>query len=163
GVRLEQHAEPVGALGGHLPDRRVEPPTGEERDVVAADLGGELDEEILLAREVVEDRPAREAGLRLEPGDRGAVVAPAREGAARAIGCFAGPYCSSARVVILEVVREDERLVAQANAILAGGQQVTQIAGPVLAGALIAATSPATVLVVDGGTYLFSFLTIALF
>ena len=84
-------------------------------------------------------------------------------GAAFAIGCFTAPYFSSARVVIPEVVGEDERLVAQANAILAGGQQVTQIAGPVLAGALIAATSPATVLVVDGGTYLFSFLTIALF
>ncbi len=79
-----------------------------------------------------------------------------------AIGCFAAPYLSSARVVIPEVVGEDERLVARANAIVAGGNQLTQIAGPVLAGVLIAATSPATVLVVDGGTYLFSFLTIAL-
>jgi predicted MFS family arabinose efflux permease len=46
------------------------------------------------------------------------------------------------------------------NAVLAGAQQITQIAGPVLAGVLIAATSPPVVLVVDGATYLFSVLTI---
>ena len=87
---------------------------------------------------------------------------PALLGAAFAVGCFVAPYMSSSRLVLPEVVGEDERLVAQANAILAGGQQITQIAGPVIAGVLIAVTSPATVLVVDGGTYLFSFLTIAL-
>ena len=83
-------------------------------------------------------------------------------GASFAVGCFAAPYLASARVVLPEVVGEDERLVAQANAILSSGNQVTQIAGPVLAGVLIAVTSPATVLVIDGATYLFSFLTIAL-
>lgn len=78
-----------------------------------------------------------------------------------AIGIFAAPYFSSSRLIIPEVVGEDERLVAQGNAILGGGQMVTQIAGPVLAGVLIAATSPAAVLVVDGATYVVSFLTIA--
>ena len=38
---------------------------------------------------------------------------------------------------------------------------LTQVAGPVAAGLLIAATSPAAVLVVDAGTYVFSFVTIA--
>src|SRR5207244_10155826 len=38
---------------------------------------------------------------------------------------------------------------------------LTQLAGPVLAGLLIAATTPATVLVIDGCTYLFSFFVIA--
>jgi MFS family permease len=79
-----------------------------------------------------------------------------------AVGAFAAPYFSSARIVIPEVVGENEQLVAQANAIFGAGQQITQIAGPVLAGLLISATSPATVLVVDGATYVFSFLTIAL-
>jgi MFS family permease len=78
-----------------------------------------------------------------------------------AIGTFAAPYFSSSRLIIPEVVGEDERLVAQGNAILGGGNMITQIAGPVLAGVLIAATSPAAVLVVDGATYVFSFLTIA--
>ena len=47
------------------------------------------------------------------------------------------------------------------NAILSAANQITQLAGPVLAGVLIAATSPATVLVVDGLSYVFSFLVIA--
>jgi len=79
-----------------------------------------------------------------------------------AIGAFAAPYFASSRLVVPEVVGEDERAVASVNAALSGVQQVTQLAGPVLAGVLIAATSPATVLVIDGCTYVFSFLTIGL-
>ena len=82
-------------------------------------------------------------------------------GSAFAIGCFAAPYFASSRLVIPEVAGEDEHAVAQVNAILGGAQQITQIAGPVLAGVLIALTSPSAVLVVDAGTYVFSFLTIA--
>lgn len=78
-----------------------------------------------------------------------------------AIGVFAAPYFASSRSVVPEVAGEDERAVTQVQAVLSGAQQITQIAGPVLAGVLIAATSPAWVLVVDGCTYLFSFLTIA--
>ena len=78
-----------------------------------------------------------------------------------AIGCFAAPYFSSSKLIIPEVAGDDERAVAQVNAVLAGANQITQIAGPVLAGVLIAATSPPVVLVVDGATYLFSVLTIA--
>lgn len=78
-----------------------------------------------------------------------------------AVGCFTAPYFSSSRLVIPEVVGDDERGVAEVNAVLGGANTVTQIAGPVLAGILIAATSPADVLVVDAATYVFSFLTIA--
>jgi MFS family permease len=78
-----------------------------------------------------------------------------------AIGSFAAPYFASSRGVVPEVVGEDERAVTQVQAVLSGAQQITQIAGPVLAGVLIAATSPAWVLVIDGCTYVFSFVTIA--
>jgi MFS family permease len=78
-----------------------------------------------------------------------------------AVGCFAAPYFSSSRLIIPEVVGDDERGVAQVNAVIGGANQVTQILGPVLAGVLIAATSPPVVLVVDGVTYLISVLTIA--
>ena len=60
-----------------------------------------------------------------------------------------------------EIVGDDERSVAQVNAVLAGASQITQIAGPVLAGLLVAAVGPSTVLVVDGCSYLLSFLLIA--
>ncbi len=87
---------------------------------------------------------------------------PALLGVTFAIGVFTAPYFASARIVVPEVAGEDERAVTQVSAVLAGAQQITQIAGPVLAGVLIAATSPSTVLVVDGCTYVFSFLTILL-
>jgi MFS family permease len=82
-------------------------------------------------------------------------------GVAFAVGVFAAPYLASSRLVVPEVAGEDEHAVAQVNAILGGASQITQIAGPVLAGVLIAATSPSIVLVVDACTYVFSFLTIA--
>jgi predicted MFS family arabinose efflux permease len=77
-----------------------------------------------------------------------------------AIGVFAAPYFASSRLVVPEVAGEDEQAVASVNAVLSGANQITQLAGPVVAGVLIAATSPATVLVVDGFTYVFSFLVI---
>src|SRR5256885_13271548 len=80
-----------------------------------------------------------------------------------AAGCFTAPYFASARIVVPDVVGDDERAVAEVNAVLGGANQMTQIAGPVLAGVLIAATSPSIVLVIDAGTYVFSFLTIAAF
>jgi MFS family permease len=79
-----------------------------------------------------------------------------------ATGSFSAPYFASSRLVIPEVAGEDERLVASVGAVFSGVQQVTQLAGPVVAGLLIAAASPATALVVDACTYAFSFLTIAL-
>jgi hypothetical protein len=59
------------------------------------------------------------------------------------------------------VAGEDEQAVASVNAVLSGANQITQLAGPVLAGVIIGLATPATVLVVDGCTYIFSFLTIA--
>ena len=79
-----------------------------------------------------------------------------------AIGIFAAPYLASSRLVVPEVAGEDEQAVASVNAVLSGVQQLTLLVGPVLAGVVIAATSPATVLVVDACTYLFSFLVIAI-
>ena len=78
------------------------------------------------------------------------------------VGTFSALYFPSARLILPEVVGEDERLVARAGALIATANQITQILGPVFAGVLIAATSPATVLVVDGGTYIFSFVMILL-
>jgi MFS family permease len=86
---------------------------------------------------------------------------PALLGATFAIGVFAAPYFASSRIIVPEVAGEDERAAAQVSAILSGANQITQIAGPVVAGVLIAATSPATVLVVDGCSYVVSFLVVA--
>jgi MFS family permease len=82
---------------------------------------------------------------------------PAILAATFAVGCFTAPYFASSRIVIPEVAGEDERAATEVGAVLSGANQLTQIAGPVLAGVLIAATSAAAVLVVDAGTYVFSF------
>jgi MFS family permease len=81
---------------------------------------------------------------------------PALLATAFAIGCFAAPYFSSARLIIPDIVGEDERLVAEVNGIVGGANMLTQVAGPVAAGLLIAATSPTEVLIVHTGTYVFS-------
>ncbi len=78
-----------------------------------------------------------------------------------AIGVFAAPYFASSRLIVPEVAGEDEQAVASVMAVLSGANQITQLAGPVLAGVIIGFATPATVLVVDGCTYVFSFLTIA--
>jgi MFS family permease len=84
-------------------------------------------------------------------------------GATFAVGIFTTPYFSSSRLVVPEVAGEDERAVASVGALLSGANQLTQLAGPVLAGVLIAATSPAAVLVVDAATFIGSFAIIATF
>jgi predicted MFS family arabinose efflux permease len=77
-----------------------------------------------------------------------------------AVGSFTAPYFASSRLVVPEVIGDDEQRVASVGALLSAANQLTQLAGPVLAGVLIAATTPATVLVIDACTYAFSFLTI---
>ena len=77
-----------------------------------------------------------------------------------AIGIFAAPYFASSRLVVPEVAGEDEQAVASVNAVLSGANQLTQLAGPVLAGVIIGLFGASTVLVVDGCTYIFSFLVI---
>jgi MFS family permease len=79
-----------------------------------------------------------------------------------AIGIFAAPYFASSRLIVPEVAGEDEQAVASVNAVLSGASQITQLAGPVLAGVIIGLAGASTVLVVDGCTYVFSFLTIAM-
>jgi MFS family permease len=86
---------------------------------------------------------------------------PALLGTTFAIGIFAAPYFASSRLIVPEVAGEDEQAVASVNAVLSGANQITQLAGPVLAGVIIGLAGASTVLVVDGCTYVFSFLTIA--
>src|SRR5215469_10432704 len=62
-----------------------------------------------------------------------------------AIGIFAAPYLASSRLIVPEVAGEDEQAVASVSSILSGVNQLTNLAGPVLAGVIIGLTSPATV------------------
>jgi predicted MFS family arabinose efflux permease len=79
------------------------------------------------------------------------------------VGCFLAPYYSSSRLILPEVVGEDEQLVAQGSAFVQGANQLTQLGGPILGGLLIAGIGAPKVLLIDAITYAFSFVVILAF
>lgn len=82
---------------------------------------------------------------------------------AAALGAFLAPYFASQRLVLPEVLGEDEVAVGQANAIVEGMQRLTSLLGPALAGLLIAVLGEADVLLLDAATFLFSGVVLAAF
>ena len=79
------------------------------------------------------------------------------------VGVFIAPYYASQRVILPEIVGEDEKLVAQANAFVEAATRVTALLGPAAAGVLIASVGSTNVLYVDAATFAFSFLMLRLF
>ena len=79
------------------------------------------------------------------------------------IGVFLAPYYASQRLILPELVGDDERTVAQANAVLEGAQRATSLLGPATAGVLIATFGAPVVLYVDAATFFVSFVLLALF
>jgi MFS family permease len=79
------------------------------------------------------------------------------------LGCFSAPYYASSRLILPEVLGDDEQLVAQGSAFVQAGTQLTQLGGPILAGLLITWLSAPAVLLVDAVTYAISFVVILVF
>ena len=79
------------------------------------------------------------------------------------IGVFLAPYFAAQRLVLPELVGEEEHVVAQANAVVEGAQRATALLGPATAGVLIAVVGATNVLYVDAATFLVSFAILALF
>jgi Na+/melibiose symporter-like transporter len=75
-----------------------------------------------------------------------------------ALGCFIAPYFSAQRLILPELVGDDEATVAQANAVVEGTQRATALLGPAVAGILIAVIGASNVLYVDAASYFISFL-----
>jgi MFS family permease len=69
-----------------------------------------------------------------------------------ALGCFIAPYFLAQRLILPELVGDDEATVAQANAVVEGTQRATALLGPALAGILIAVIGAANVLYVDAAS-----------
>jgi MFS family permease len=76
-------------------------------------------------------------------------------------GVFSGPYFSSQRLILPELLGEDERTIARANSVVEGAQRLNAFVGPALAGVLIAAIGASKVLYLDAATFLLSFLIVA--
>lgn len=78
-----------------------------------------------------------------------------------ALGGLSAPYFAAQRVIVPELLGEDERRISEANALFQGATRLTLLLGPVAGGALIAAFDAPIVLVIDGLTYVVAFLIVA--
>jgi MFS family permease len=76
---------------------------------------------------------------------------------------FTAAHMPAQRLVLAEVVGDDERLVARVNAYLDGAQTTAPLVGPALAGVLIAALGAPNVLYVDAATFGLAAIAIGLF
>jgi MFS family permease len=82
-------------------------------------------------------------------------------GAAVVLGALTGPYFAAQRMIVPELLGEDEALVSKASALFQGATRVTLLLGPVIGGVLIAAVSAPAVLIVDAATYVVSVALVA--
>ena len=76
------------------------------------------------------------------------------------IGCFLAPYFSAQRLILPELLGDDERTVALGNALLEGVPRLMSLLGPAVAGVLIAVLDAPSVLYVDAATFVFSALVL---
>jgi MFS family permease len=76
-------------------------------------------------------------------------------------GTFSVTYFTSQRLLLPEVAGEDERSVAQGNALIEGATNLTSFLGPALAGVLIALIGAANVLWLDAASFALAFLLVA--
>jgi MFS family permease len=76
---------------------------------------------------------------------------------------FFGPYFAAQRVVVPELLGEENEVVGRANALLQGATRITLILGPAVAGLLIGVIGAAAVLVIDAATFAVSFALVGAF
>jgi MFS family permease len=80
-----------------------------------------------------------------------------------ALGAAGTPYGAAQRVIVAEILDQDESSVERANALLQGATRITMLFGPALAGILIAVVGAPIVLVVDAASYVIAFVLVTLF
>ena len=79
------------------------------------------------------------------------------------LGALSAPYFAAQKVIVPELLGEDEQQVSEANALFQAATRTTMLAGPVLGGVLIGAIGATSVLLVDAASYLASVLLVAAF
>ena len=79
------------------------------------------------------------------------------------LGAFSAPYFAASRLILPELLGEEEAIVSQASALFQGATRITLLLGPVTAGVLIGVIGPPAVLVVDAATYGVAVVLVALF
>jgi MFS family permease len=80
-----------------------------------------------------------------------------------ALGALTAPYFAAQKVIVPELLGEDEEQVTEANALFQAATRATLLAGPALAGILIGVVGATSVLLIDAATYLVSVVLVAAF
>ena len=79
------------------------------------------------------------------------------------LGLFTAPYIGSQRSIVPEIFGDDETVVAKASGLFSGANQLPILIGPAIGGLLIGFVGTAPLLLLDGATFLFAFVTVLLF
>jgi MFS family permease len=79
------------------------------------------------------------------------------------LGALTAPNFAAQKVIVPELLGEEEQQVAEANALFQAATRMTLLAGPVLAGVLIGLIGATSVLLVDAATYVVSLALVAAF
>jgi predicted MFS family arabinose efflux permease len=93
----------------------------------------------------------------------GGLTFPVLVAVAFGLGCLSAPYFAAQKVILPELLGEDETLVTQASALFQAANRITMLLGPVLAGVLIGLIGAAPVLLVDAASYVVSVVLVAVF
>ncbi len=80
-----------------------------------------------------------------------------------AIGGLTAPHFAAQRIIVPELLGEDEGVVSQASALFQGAQRITLLLGPPVAGVLIGVIGAPAVLAVDAATYVVAVTLVGLF
>ncbi|MDX6550336.1 MAG: hypothetical protein QOJ31_1020 [Gaiellales bacterium] len=91
----------------------------------------------------------------------GALTYPALLLFAFLIGALGTPYGAAQRVVVPELLGEDETVVTKANALFQSATRLTLLAGPPIAGILIGIIGAPGVLVIDAASFAVAFALVA--
>jgi MFS family permease len=80
-----------------------------------------------------------------------------------ALGALGAPYFAAQKVIVPELIGEDEQRVSEANALFQGATRTTILIGPAVAGLLIGLIGATPVLVIDAATYVVSLFLVGVF
>jgi MFS family permease len=80
-----------------------------------------------------------------------------------ALGALSAPYFAAQKVIVPELLGEDEERITEANALFQAATRGTMLAGPALGGILIGVLGATSVLLIDAASYLVSVALVALF
>jgi MFS family permease len=79
------------------------------------------------------------------------------------LGGLSAPYFAANRLILPELLGEDERTMSQASALFQGATRITMLLGPVTAGVLIGFIGAPAVLMVDAATYVVAVVLVVAF